>query len=38
MEIICTADCRNAVENRCSFEKLEIGASGTCAGYEKRRG
>lgn len=38
MEIICTADCRNAVENRCSFEKLEIGASGTCAGYEKWRG
>ncbi len=38
MEVICTADCRNAVENRCSFEKLEIGASGICAGYEKRRG
>ena len=25
------------MENRCSFEKLEIGNSGTCSGYEKRR-
>lgn len=37
MEVICMKDCRNAVENKCSFETIVIGAGGICTGYEKRR-
>lgn len=35
MEVICTRNCGNAVENKCSLKELKIDPDGICTNYAK---